>query len=151
MGRAETTAQHTRRITLSNLTYCALRDNLWSVPKGVVYLADQFAMVYPQRLADLKGVFSQRELLLMVDAMKHVEIFPKNLPTGVFFHDHVKFKVMTDRYAIKWDVDGDKLIDTLSWMMAEPYTIMSLAIWAWGATHGPHGKTKGDYVKELMN
>jgi len=140
----------TKHISIREDDFFALRDTFWSVPKGIVYLAEQFVMIYPQRLADLKGMFSQRELLLMIDALKSVKTFPRHLPAGRFFFDHVKFQITDNRYAIKWDVDGDKLLETLSWLMAEPYTILSLALWVWAATHGTHGKDRDDYIKELL-
>lgn len=108
-------------------------------------------MLWDRRLEDLKNFFTQKELLLFVDALKNVDELPGHIPPGRFLIDTVRYKIEEERYAIKWGVDQQVVMRNLEWADTEPLTMVVLTVWAWAGTHGNHGKNRYDYVKELTS
>gem|GEM_PF-3226612 len=136
------------RISIGKDVFKTLKDTFWTGNGGAVYLLGVFHHTYKQHLHTLKGVFNQRELMLMADSFKRVDKFPGHIPPGRFFMDTIKYQIEENRYAYKWDLDGDKLISKLMLLADKPYRIMCLAVWAFSCTH--NNKAMDDNIKGML-
>lgn len=139
----------TMHINVPMKVFKTLGNMFWTANGGASYLLTNFYITYKQRLRTLKDVFEPRELLLILDSLKTVDKFPEHIPAGRFLFDTINYQIEENRYAIKWDINPEPLLDKVSSLKADPFTAMCFSLWAWAFSH-TNSKPRDEYVKELL-
>lgn len=117
-----------------------------SVNGGTTYILDAFPGLYKRTLHDLKGRFTRKELMLMIDVNNGLWLTPGI--SGQHMSAQVSDGIALDRIDEKWEIDGDTLnkkVADLSIFEAACLEIWIMAFWE----QDDHGNIE-DWVGELV-
>jgi hypothetical protein len=123
------------------------RENFANVNAGTAYVLGAFPGMYGRAMADMRGVFSRGELMLMLDVCNGLWLTP------ALAGEHITIQVADgmeiDRLDEKWKIDKKQLLEKLQKLST--LHLACLEIWAeafWGQEE--HGnKQLEKWVKKL--
>ena len=103
-------------------------DQFTTLNYGTTYTLDSFPVLYQHTLHDLKGVFSEPELMLMIDVFNATALMPQL--AGQHFEIQVRDGIELDGLDEKWKIDKEALLKKIEALPI--FSIACLEIWANG-------------------
>jgi hypothetical protein len=120
---------------------------------GATYALDSFPPLYRRTLQDLKGIFLEPELMLMIDVFNSTALTPAL--AGQHLEIQVADGIELDGLDEKWKVDKEKILKKISALPL--FSAACLEIWAngfWYANEDDQkdldGKQFKAWVKQLL-
>lgn len=124
------------------------REHFPNVNAGATYTLDAFPGLYGRAMADMRGVFTRAELMLMLDVCNGLWLNPGL--AGQHMTIQVADGMEIDRLDEKWKVEKKQILEKLHGMSV--FQLAFLEIWAgsfWEkANHGPKDFEK--YLEKLL-
>jgi hypothetical protein len=117
-----------------------------SVAAGALYVIDAFPALYQRTLADMRGIFSEAELSLILDIHNGTLLTPgiAGQHIGIAVRDSIEL----DGSDKKWDIDGLSMIGKVEQLPI--FSRACLELWAVGYWEsGSYGDAKIPWSKAL--
>lgn len=95
---------------------------------GATYVLNAFPRLYRRTLHDLRGIFSENELSLILESMNSAILSPHS--AGYHIAGNVADGIALDHRDKKWQVDGQALSEKLA--VLSPFQLACLELWANG-------------------
>ena len=128
-------------------------DQFTTLNYGTTYTLDSFPVLYQHTLHDLKSVFSEPELMLMIDVFNATALMPQL--AGQHFEIQVRDGIELDGRAEKWKIDRDVMLKKIAALPI--FSLACLEIWANGFWYGNEENQKDldgeqfrEWVKQLL-
>ena len=134
------------RINISVSSDALYKSLSGSVQGGALYVLDAFPALYQRTLADMRGIFSEAELSLILDIHNGTLLTPgiAGQHIGIAVRDSIEL----DGSDKKWDIDGPALISKVEQLPI--FSRACLELWAVGYWEsGAYEDTGGHWMHAI--
>ena len=130
-------------------------ENFTTLHAGSTYALDSFPTLYRRAFHDLKGVFSEPELMLMIDVFNSTALMPQL--AGQHLEIQVADGIKLDGLDEKWKIDKKEMLKKIAALPI--FSLACLEIWANGFWYADEngkkdkdltGKDFKEHMKQLL-